>query len=245
MMMWFHCLHIPLYTELNFHVRKSQSVAGTFLFGCSFKKRMKNLEVKINSWKMKLILTRKLKAYSHAKQLEKLGLWKSLWMRNDRVQLNEAAVKLKQSAKEKKLTFLPPLPNNLEIKVWSSGSIHLPSPAVWARCTCRATPSHPWSTSYLEAFKEHREVAWKVTPQREEGTEEEISISWVFVSTGGSVVEKRGKVFQSPAPGRDSWPWMSSAEGHHDGGELEHLPCEERQRELELSGLEQESFLAD
>lgn len=127
MMIWFHYLHIPLYTELNFHVRKSQSVAGTFLFGCSFKKRMKNLEGKINSWKMKFILTRKLKAYSHAKQLEKLGLSKSLWMRNDKVQLNEAAVKLKQKkCKRKKLTFLPPFPNNLKIKIWNSGSIHLP-----------------------------------------------------------------------------------------------------------------------
>lgn len=69
---------------------------------------MKNLEAKINSWKMKFILTRKLKAYSHAKQLEKLGLSKSLWMRNDKVQLNEAAVKLNQrSAKGKNSPFFP------------------------------------------------------------------------------------------------------------------------------------------
>lgn len=197
-MMWFHYLHIPLYTELNFHVRKSQSVAGTFLFGCSFKKRMKNLEGKINSWKMKFILTRKLKAYSHAKQLEKLGLSKSLWMRNDTVRLNEAAVKLKQ--KEKTLTF-PKKLGDKSLEQWlNPASI----PSCMGQVSLQSTPLPSCCTRYLGAFKEHREVAWKLTSQREEGTEEEISISWVFVWSGGSGVEKRGTGFLSPAPGRDS-----------------------------------------
>lgn len=172
---WFHYLHIPLYTELNFHVRKSQSVAGTFLFGCSFKKRMKNLEGKINSWKTKFILTRKLKAYSHAKQLEKLGLSKSLWMTKNKVQLNEAAVKLKQrSAKEKtphlSSSFLKQLGDkNLE-QWFNPPSIQ----SCRTRCTCRA---HILEPQVSRSPKEHREVPWKLTPQREEGIEEEISIS--------------------------------------------------------------------
>lgn len=180
MMMWFHCLHIPLYTELNFHVRKSQSVAGAFLFGCSFKKRMKNLEGKINSWKMKFILTRKLKAYSHAKQLENWDFqnhpgWEMIkfnWMK-------QLLSKSKEVQKEK--THLSsPFPKQIgdkNLEQWFNPSI----PGVRARCTCRAHTFPSQCTRNLEAFKEHREVAWKLAPQREEGTEEEFSISWLFV----------------------------------------------------------------
>lgn len=73
-------------------------------------------------------------------------------MRNDKAQLNEAAVQVKtKKCSRKKLALLPsPFPNNWEIKIRRSGSVALPSPAVWARCICRAHTFPSYCTGYLE-----------------------------------------------------------------------------------------------